>query len=192
MRISEGNNSTETLDVRIATRLKALRSAQGWSLDELAERCGISRASLSRLEHGDVSPTASVLGKLCAAYGLTVSRLMMSAESEFARHVPFALQETWQDPETGLRRTSVSPPSEALAGELLRCELPPSQSISYPVPPRLGLEHHLYVLDGALRMTIDGLAYDLRQGDCLRYQLVGPSMFQTGPASGATYILAVV
>ena len=36
----------------------------------------VSRASLSRLENAEVSPTASVLGRLCAAYGLTMSRLM--------------------------------------------------------------------------------------------------------------------
>ena len=48
------------LDRRIAQRLKALRLARGWSLDELAGMAGVSRATLSRLENAEVSPTASV------------------------------------------------------------------------------------------------------------------------------------
>ena len=72
------------LDQRLAGRLKALRTERGWPLDELASRAGISRATLSRLENAEVSPTASVLGKLCGAYGMTMSRLMRMVEDDFA------------------------------------------------------------------------------------------------------------
>jgi len=65
-----------SIDRRIAQRLKTLRAERGWSLDELAGRSEVSRATLSRLENAEVSPTASVLGKLAASYGLTISRLM--------------------------------------------------------------------------------------------------------------------
>ena len=57
-----------SIDRRIAQRLRALRTERGWSLDELAQRSAVSRATLSRLENGEVSPTANVLGKLCGAY----------------------------------------------------------------------------------------------------------------------------
>ncbi len=56
-----------SIDRRIAQRLKGLRAERGWSLDELAGRSSVSRATLSRLENAEVSPTANVLGKLCAA-----------------------------------------------------------------------------------------------------------------------------
>ena len=46
------------LDQRLAGRLKALRLARGWSLDELAGRAGVSRATLSRLENAEVSPVS--------------------------------------------------------------------------------------------------------------------------------------
>ncbi len=59
------------IDRRIAQRLKTLRAERGWSLDELAGRSEISRATLSRLENAEVSPTASALGKLAAAVGQT-------------------------------------------------------------------------------------------------------------------------
>ena len=75
----ENTGRPETIDSRIAARLKELRAARGWSLDELAKRSEVSRATLSRLEKAEVSASAAVLGKLCAVYGLPMSRLMTSA-----------------------------------------------------------------------------------------------------------------
>ena len=65
-----------SIDQRIAQRLRALRGERGWSLDELARRSAVSRATLSRLENAEVSPTTAVLGRLCSAFGLTMSRLL--------------------------------------------------------------------------------------------------------------------
>ena len=76
-----------SIDRRIARRLKGLRTERGWSLDALAQRSAVSRATLSRLENAEVSPTASVLGRLCAAHGLTLSRLMLMVEKRFASAV---------------------------------------------------------------------------------------------------------
>ena len=72
---------SEDVDRRIAQRLGQLRGEHAWSLDDLAERTGISRATLSRIERSELSPTAAMLGKLCTAYGWTLSRLMADAES---------------------------------------------------------------------------------------------------------------
>jgi len=189
-----GNDAltVQTLDDRIAGRLKALRVERGWSLDDLSRRCGISRASLSRLENADVSPTATMLGKLASSYGLSISRLMAMAETDFVPLVTAGEQTGWEDPETGFLRQSVSPPAHALAGELVKCALPAGQRIEYPVTPRAGLEHHLYMLDGMLDLTVNGTTYRLRQGDCLRYQLYGPSVFETGRDHSAGYLLAIL
>lgn len=180
------------LDRQIARRLRALRTEHGWSLDQLAGRAGVSRATLSRLENAEVSPTASVLGRLCAAYGLTMSRLMHMVEAEFAPVVRRDAQPVWSDPDVGFRRRSVSPPAQALAGEVLECALGPGVRIGYDEPPRPGLEHHLLMLDGRLEVTLDGRAHDLRPGDCLRYRLFGASAFVTPEGSGARYLLFVV
>src|SRR4029453_12673933 len=58
---------------RTAARLARLRPERGWSLEALAERSGISRATLSRLERGELSPPASMLGRLCSTYGWTLA-----------------------------------------------------------------------------------------------------------------------
>ncbi len=181
-----------SLDGRIAGRLRALRGERGWSLDALAAESGVSRATLSRLENAEVSPTASVLGRLCAAYGLTLSRLMQQVEDDFAPLVPAAAQSLWSDPESGFRRRSVSPPAQSLAGEVIEGRLPPGVRLDYPAPPRRGLEHHLVMLEGALAVTLEERRHALAAGDCLRYRLAGPSRFETPPEAGARYLLFLV
>jgi transcriptional regulator with XRE-family HTH domain len=181
----------DAADVRLAERLRELRRARRWSLDELSARSGVSRASLSRIENGDVSPTASVLGRLAGAHGSTVSRLLADIESEAPALVARAAQPEWVDPATGFRRRSVSPPSLDFDCEVLCCELPPGASIDYPLPPHLGLEHHLYLEEGALELTIEGTTHRLSAGDCLRYKLMGPSRFRTLGRRPARYILVL-
>jgi len=181
-----------SVDQKIARRLRELRAEQSWSLDELARRCKVSRATLSRLENAEVSPTASVLGKLCATYSMTLSRLMHMVEDQFAPLVRRRAQPVWEDATVGYRRRSVSPPAHTLAGEALECELKPGTRIAYDDSPRPGLEHHLLLIEGQLKLTVDGRTYDLKPGDCLRYQLLGSSAFATPERCGARYVLFMV
>jgi transcriptional regulator with XRE-family HTH domain len=179
-------------DLRIAQRLKKLRGERGWSLDELAGHSEVSRATLSRLENAEVSPTASVLGKLAAVYDLTISRLLHLVEDDFAPLIRRDAQPVWNDPGTGFKRRSVSPPAQTLSAEVLECTLEPGTRITYDEPPRCGLEHHLLLTEGQLDITVDGRSHALRPGDCLRYQLFGASTFATPSDAGAKYILVVV
>ncbi|MCD0505484.1 helix-turn-helix domain-containing protein [Bordetella petrii] len=182
----------DSIDHQIALRLRALRAERGWSLDDLAQRSQVSRATLSRLENAAVSPTASVLGKLCAAFGMTLSRLMRLVEDDYPPVVGRDAQPVWNDTATGFERRSVSPPAQRLAGEVLECRLAPGTHIHYQDPPRPGLEHHLLLLEGQLQVGVEGRAHRLRPGDCLRYQLTGASEFLTPARSGAHYLLFIV
>jgi transcriptional regulator with XRE-family HTH domain len=181
-----------SIEKRIAHRLRELRADRSWSLDELAGRSRVSRATLSRLENAEVSPTTSVLGKLCAAYGMTLSRLMHMVEDQFVPLVRRKAQPIWEDRTVGYRRRSVSPPAQTLAGEAVECELKPGTRIAYDDSPRPGLEHHLLLIEGQLQLTVDGQTYNLKPGDCLRYQLFGSSAFVTPERCGARYVLFMV
>jgi transcriptional regulator with XRE-family HTH domain len=182
----------ETIERRIATRLARLRAVRGWSLEELAERTGISRATLSRLERCELSPTAAMLGKLCSVHGWTLSRLMTEAESNPVNLVPSSAQSEWKDPESGYRRRVVSPPVPGFRGELVEVRMPAGARVSFNTSPVPGLEHHLWMLEGSLHLEIEGAHFDLRPGDCLRYILNGPTRFHGSGRREARYLVAMV
>lgn len=184
--------SPAPIDQRIARRLAALRAERKWTLDELARRTGISRATLSRIERSEVSPTATMLNKLCAQYGWTASRLMAEAETDPPTVVRAAEQLRWKDPETRYVRRVVSPPHANLKGELVEVCLPPGSAVSYDVSPVPGLEHHLWVLDGVLCLEVEGTGFRLQKGDCIRYVLSGSSRFVCGGKRAAHYLVSLV
>ncbi|MFW5833340.1 MAG: helix-turn-helix domain-containing protein [Pseudomonadota bacterium] len=184
--------SLPDIDRALAQRLHRLRTSRGWSLDELARRSGVSRATLSRLERVEVSATAAVLGRLAAAFGLTPSRLLQLAEDEGAPLVRRQEQPLWVDPETGFRRRSVSPPAAGFVGEVIEGVLPAGVRLVYPAPPQSGLEHHLVLLEGALMLEVAGKAHRLEPGDCLRFRLTGANAFATPADQAARYLLFVL
>ena len=120
---------------RIAERLATLRAERGWSLDGLAERTGISRATLSRLERTELSPTAAMLNTLCAVYGWTLSRLMTEAEISAGAAGAAAGQTEWTDPATGYRRKAISPPAPGLRGEMVEVRLPRGAKVAFDDSP---------------------------------------------------------
>ena len=181
-----------SIDRRIAGRLASLRGDRGWSLDTLAERTGISRATLSRLERGELSPTAAMLCTLCAQYGWTLSRLMAEAENGPPALVRAKDQVNWKDPASGYVRRVVSPPHPHLKGELVEVFLPAGASVSYDASPLPGLEHHLWMLDGVVDIEIEGTAFRVTKGDCARYILSGPSRFECRSKRQARYLIALV
>jgi transcriptional regulator with XRE-family HTH domain len=180
----------EEIDTRLAARLAAMRTEQGWSLDELAGRSGISRATLSRMERGETSPTAALLGRLCTAYGRTMSRLLAEVEADPPLLVRAAEQSVWTDPETGYVRRSVSPPAAGYDAELMQGELPPGAVIDYAAPSVAGMEQHVWMLAGRLDLTVHGVTHRLEKGDCLRFRLFGATRFAC-PGPAARYVVAM-
>lgn len=180
-----------TFNDRLAERLRQVRMGLGWSLEALAGKSGISRSSLSRIENAEVSPTAETLGSLSSVYQMSISQLLSPIDTPFAPLIRHAEQSRWEDAHNGFARTIVSPPSGGLSAEVIRCLIEPYQIISYAAPSVPGHEHHLVVLSGALTVTISEQAHGLEAGDCLRYQLFGPSRFHTG-VEPADYLLVLV
>jgi len=179
------------MNVRLATDLRGRRQAAGWSLDDLAARSGVSRATLARIETGGTSPTAEALNRICAAHGTSLSRFLADVEQPAEALQRRADQAVWTDPATGFQRRLASPPAPGFAAELLECALPAGADIQYDRPPRPGLEHHLLLLAGALQVTIEGAAYELATGDALRWRLYGTSRFAALGAEPARYVLAL-
>ncbi len=164
---------------KLARHLRDLREAHELTLASLAHRSGLSRATLSRIENADVSPTAETLGQLAAAYALPISQLLAPLEKGFQPVVRLEAQSVWRDPSHEFVRRSVSPSNGQLSIELIEGKLGHKQSITYAAPAIPGQEHHVYVLSGQMRITVEGKPYDLNRGDCLRYILFGETVFKT-------------
>src|SRR5262249_7572652 len=74
-----------------------------------------------------------------------------------------------------------------------RRRAPPPPSLSaYDHAPKPGLEHPLLLLEGQLEIPVGGASHELKAGDCLRYQLFGPSAFATPKKSSARYLIFMV
>ncbi|MET9594623.1 XRE family transcriptional regulator [Streptomyces sp. NPDC006516] len=181
-----------SVDARLAARLGMLRTEHGWSLDELSRRAGVSRSTLSRLERGELSPTTTVLGRLCTVYGRTMSRLLMEVEAEPPHLVPAAQQPVWRDARSGFVRRSVSPPHAGLRAEIIEGTLDAGTDIAYENAPVPGVEQHIWVLEGTVEITVDGTVHTVRQGDCLRFRLRGPSHFHCPGPHPVRYALMIV
>ena len=72
----------EDLDGLVRNRLRALRVAQGWSLDELASRANMSPSSLSRIETGRRRLALDQLVTLARALDTSLDRLVEAATED--------------------------------------------------------------------------------------------------------------
>jgi transcriptional regulator with XRE-family HTH domain len=175
----------------LAARLRHERAHRGWSIAELADRSGVSRAMISKVERGEASPTAALLGRLSGAFGLTLSTLLARAESSGDRISRAETQESWTDPATGYLRRALSPRTGGPL-ELVSVMLPPGAQVTYPASAYAFLYHQILVLSGTLRFREGTEEHVLRAEDCL--ELGAPAectYFNAGPGK-CRYLVAVV
>ena len=153
----------------LAARLKSEREARGWTLAELAERSGVSRAMIAKVEGGKSSPTAMLLGKLSGAFGLTVSTLLARAEvAHPSRLVRHDAQPLWRDPESGYVRRQVFPiPGSGIPIDLVKVELPAGERVIYPSSSYTFTRHLIWIQTGSLVFVEGQEEHHLRAGDCL-------------------------
>lgn len=70
------------LDSLVRKRIRALRVAQGWSLEELATRANLSQSSLSRIENGQRRLALDQLVTLARALDTTLDQLVETATDD--------------------------------------------------------------------------------------------------------------
>lgn len=179
----------DVIEHRIAANLKTRREGLGLSLGQLAAQSGVSKAMIAKVESGASSPTASLLGRLCAGLGVTLSTLMNSVEAADVALFAAANQPTWRDSETGLTRTLVASASAHSTTEIARLVLPAGTSVEYGVIPRAPLRQHIYLLAGTLEFAIGGESTVLGPGDCLFAVIDRPTQFHVPGDDAAEYLV---
>ncbi|MBB5962746.1 helix-turn-helix domain-containing protein [Planomonospora venezuelensis] len=70
------------LDSLVRKRIRALRAAQGWSLDDLAARCRLGPSTLSRIETGHRRIALDQLTAIARALGTSLDQLVENAADD--------------------------------------------------------------------------------------------------------------
>jgi transcriptional regulator with XRE-family HTH domain len=180
----------DDLSHRLAHRLRLERDGRGWSLADLAERSGVSKATISKIERAEVSPTAVVLVRLASAFDLTLAGLMLRAEGQGERLSRAGEQPVWRDPETGyIRKQVFSRPDHPV--EIIRVELPPRQRVTLPASSYAHIRQLVWVQTGNLIISEAGARYVLGAGDCLGFGPPAETTFANETNAPCVYVVAL-
>lgn len=173
------------LPLIIGRRVAERRTALSLSLQEIADRTGVSRAMVSRIERGEVHASAVVLDKLCAGLGLTLSALFArEAASPLLRR---ADQPAWRDPQSGYLRREVAPAGTGSPVRIVEVEFPAGAEITFERNRHRTIDQHVWVLEGEIEAEIDGATHRLAAGDCLHMRLTGGNSFRNRSGKPARY-----
>jgi transcriptional regulator with XRE-family HTH domain len=190
-------------------RLRGERRARGWTIDALAESSGVSRAMISKIERGESSPTAVVLGKLSAALQLSMPELFSPAAGLPAiasgpggeappageRRGPAAVRRAadsprWRDPDTGYLRRPVSSP--AFPAAVTEVTLPAGARVPYPAGAYAFIAQLVWVVSGELTLGDGPAVHVLGPGDTFELGEPRPREFRNETADDCRYLVVVV
>lgn len=181
------------INTLIGGRVKQLREARGWSLEALAERSGVSRSNISLIERGQSSPTATILDRLGAGLGVALASLFEPATEATTEPSPLArvaAQPLWTDPASGYVRRAVSPPGVSPI-QLVDVLFPPGRRVAYDNAARGEVHQQVWMIDGAMELTVGRTRWHLEAGDCLAMTLDEPIAYRNPGATAARYLVAL-
>lgn len=176
--------------------MRELRAAQCLSLDALANKSGVSRSMISLIERGECSSTAVVLDKLAMGLGVTLASLFDApASAAQGSSGPVARrddQPQWQDPASGYLRRNVSPPGVPQPMRIVEVHFPPGGRVAFETGARDARVHQqVWVLKGAIDITLGTERHRLQEGDCLAMQLDRPTMFHNPTRKPTRYAVVI-
>lgn len=201
--------TSEKLSARVSSRLRALRDELGLTLQKLADRSGVSRAMISRIERDESCPTAPVLNRLSIGLGVPLSTVLGDTSYRAPRTrerapVTTRLQQKLHvDPDSGFRQRSLTPPDTSVAlGESLRPDAVASLQLSdnlLPSGARITFardsgptirQQQLWVLAGTVDLRIGEAVRHLKQGDCMAMLLDQPCALRNPGQKDARFLTA--
>jgi transcriptional regulator with XRE-family HTH domain len=177
---------------RLGERVRELRRGRGLTLEELAERSGVSRAMISKVERGEKNPTLVVAAKVAEGLETTLSELLGTEERRKIIVVHRERQMVMRDPETGFERQLLSPSLGGRAVEFIRNIVPRESTSGEFLPHRRGVEEYVVVEKGRLRAIIGGEEYLLEEGDALYFEADVSHRFDNAGDGECSYYLVIV
>jgi transcriptional regulator with XRE-family HTH domain len=174
---------SESVDARVRRRLRELRTAQGLTLQQVAERASVDVSTLSRLEAGKRRLALDHLPALAAALGVSADELLGAAAPEDPRvHArPRRVDGMTMWP---LTRQSAAGGLHAYKIRIgARRRTPPAA-----LPVHEGYDW-LYVLDGRLRLVLGDQDFTIEAGDAVEFSCWTPHWF--GAVDGPVELLGL-
>jgi len=186
----EMSNKEDNVSKRIGQKIKVEREKRGWSLTDLAEKSGVSRAMIHKIERGESSPTATLLARLAGSFYMSMSQLIALSEIETGTLVRHGQQAVWKDPETGYVRRHVSP--SQIPVDLVSVELPPGVSVSMPAISYRSRRQLIWILGGILTFQEGKNVFEMQPGDCLTLGDPSDCVFMNKTTKSCSYAVVVL
>lgn len=181
------------VDIRsiLAQRIARERAQRGWSLADVAERSGVSRSMLSKIEREEASPTTTVLVRIAIAFGITLSELLAEPTSLNSRLARTADQPIWTDPGIGYRRRQIYL-SATTPLEMAEIELPAGASVAVPAYSYELVRQIVWVLKGTLTINEGERCTKLENGDRLEFGPPSDVVFENSSDRPCRYVVIVL
>jgi transcriptional regulator with XRE-family HTH domain len=162
--------SVERAVSELGGKVANARAERGWSLQQLADRSGMSPAAIHKIEKSGMTPTIASLMKLAAALGKSVSYFI--DESEPLRpvtHVRAAERQLLYTSKQGLTLENISGRYGPFFVAGAEAHVDP-RADSGPEPMVHPGEELVVLLEGSLHFEISGESYVLEEGDSLHFR----------------------
>ena len=186
---SASSASSLTLDM-VGKRVRAERLRRTLTLDELSKRAGVSRSMVSAIERGAKAPTVLVLDRLATALGTSLARLFQD-ETQSAVIVLRRNQQAVARDLGGWERRILSPALAGVEFEFMRTTLGPRVDAGVFMPHAPGSREYVAIEQGALLLTLNGVAYQLEAGDSIYYDGDCEHGFKNPRGTSCVYYLAM-
>ncbi len=177
----------------LGKRIQELRRDQQLTLEALADRSGVSRAMLSKIERGEKNPTVAVALKIAKALAVSLFELLGEVEERRSLVIiPASKRMIVKDSDTGFERQLLSPTFERGGVEFMRHLIPQSSSSGdLPASRQKGLEKYMVVEKGKLRVVIGNDEYLLEEGDAMYYKADVTHRYENAGKGICTYYIVV-
>ncbi|OUS08591.1 transcriptional regulator [Rhodobacterales bacterium 52_120_T64] len=78
----EGRDGENATPLNLGERVRELRKARGWTLEQAAQQVGLARSTLSKIENGQMSPTFEAVRKLASGMGISIPQLFTAPRGD--------------------------------------------------------------------------------------------------------------
>jgi transcriptional regulator with XRE-family HTH domain len=173
IRIARESGPTEAGEpLDLGARVRALRKARDWTLEQAARQAGLARSTLSKIENGQMSPTYDALKKLAVGLEISIPQLFTPPEQG---QVGGRMAVT--EAGSGNAVATATYEHELLAETLTKKQMLPYRARvrarsmeEFDGWVRHGGEEFLYVLTGVIRLYTEYYEpIEMRRGDSAYY-----------------------